>query len=277
MSKTKVCINIDFDAVTLWLHGFGSWDMPSRISRGLFGADVGVPRLLDLLEEHDTPATWFIPGHSIETFPQKAARIADRGYEIQVHGWKHKPATDYDSKEAEKADIARAVDTVYDLTGEKPTGFRSPTANFSANTLDILQELDFEFDSTLQGHDFRAYHLRQGARMPVDEPYERGEKTGLVEIPFRWELVDVVPFTFIWSDPYRVGYADEEVFFRRWYEMFDWMHENVDGGFFMPIVHPQVIGSLPRLTYFEEFLEYVNGQPDVEFVDMQEIADEATI
>ncbi len=45
----QVCINPHFDAVSLWLGSFGGEDSPCDISRGVFAAKRGVPRLLELL------------------------------------------------------------------------------------------------------------------------------------------------------------------------------------------------------------------------------------
>jgi peptidoglycan/xylan/chitin deacetylase (PgdA/CDA1 family) len=272
MPEATVSLNYGFDAVSTWVHSFDSGDNPSRISRGLFGADVGLPRLLDIHDRLDIPATFFIPGHSIETFPEKAGEIVDRGFEVQVHGWRH--STWYDNREDEQADIERAVDAVYDLTGTKPTGFRSPTAEISEHTLDILKELDFKFDSSLQGNDFEPYYVHEDWSAPKDEPYDRGVPTDIVEIPFDWNFTDFLAFTTVWENPHLRGYSDEEVFFGRWYKAFEWMYENKDNGIFLPIMHPQVVGHIPRLTYYEEFLEYLVDKPGVVFKDMETIADE---
>ncbi|QHS16678.1 polysaccharide deacetylase [haloarchaeon 3A1-DGR] len=270
MPEATVCLNYGFDAVATWIHAFDSGDNPGRLSRGLYGVDVGLPRILDLHDRLDLPASFFIPGHTIESFPEAVGEIVDRGHEIQVHGWRH--STWYETPEEERADIERAIDAVYDVTGERPTGFRSPAAELSDTTLEILRDLDFRFDSSLQGHDFEQYYVHENWSAPRDSTFDRGEPTDIVEIPFDWNLTDFLAFTTIWSDPHRRGYGDEDVFFRRWYDTFDWMYQNKDNGLFMPITHPQIIGRIPRFVKYEEFLEYLVDTPDVAFEDMQTIA-----
>ena len=90
MTKEILCgFGIDVDAVAGWLGSYGGEDSPDDISRGLFAGEVGSPRLLELFRRFDIKTTWFIPGHSIETFPEQMAQMADAGHEIGVHGYSH--------------------------------------------------------------------------------------------------------------------------------------------------------------------------------------------
>ena len=75
MTKTiHVSFGIDIDAVGGWLGSYGGQDSPGDISRGMFAGEVGVPRLLRLFGQQGLPATWFWPGHSVETFPSSSTR-----------------------------------------------------------------------------------------------------------------------------------------------------------------------------------------------------------
>lgn len=95
------CISVDIDAVSGWLGSYGGEDSMSDISRGLhlplsdavsfqlnglisglFAGSVGVPRLLKLFAKYDIKTTWFIPGHSLETFPRECAMVRDAGHEM---------------------------------------------------------------------------------------------------------------------------------------------------------------------------------------------------
>src|SRR5271167_144929 len=68
--KEILCaIGVDVDAVAGWLGSYGGENSPCDISRGLFAGEVGVPRLVKLFDRLGIPTSWFIPGHSIETFP----------------------------------------------------------------------------------------------------------------------------------------------------------------------------------------------------------------
>jgi len=76
------CISVDIDAVAGWLGSYGGEDSTSDISRGLYAGTVGVRRLLKLFDKYNIKTTWYIPGHSLETFPEECAMIRDAGHEI---------------------------------------------------------------------------------------------------------------------------------------------------------------------------------------------------
>ena len=69
-----VCLSFDFDGPSLWMQR--RMTTPTPVSRGEFGA-VAVPRILRLLERRGIPATFFIPGHTVETYPAESPAVAD--------------------------------------------------------------------------------------------------------------------------------------------------------------------------------------------------------
>jgi peptidoglycan-N-acetylglucosamine deacetylase len=84
MARHLVCMTFDFDAMSGFIaRGMTS---PTPISRGEFGA-VAVPRILKLLADQQMPATFFVPGHTLATYPNESRMIADAGCEIGHHGW----------------------------------------------------------------------------------------------------------------------------------------------------------------------------------------------
>ena len=88
--KEILCaIGVDVDAVAGWLGSYGGENSPCDISRGLFAGEVGVPRLVKLFDRLGIPTSWFIPGHSIETFPTQCKMVVDAGHEIGMHGYSH--------------------------------------------------------------------------------------------------------------------------------------------------------------------------------------------
>lgn len=87
MPKRILCsYGVDVDAVAGWLGSYGGEDSPSDISRGLFAGTHGTRRMLKLFDKYKIKATWFIPGHSLETFPEECAMVRDAGHEIGLHG-----------------------------------------------------------------------------------------------------------------------------------------------------------------------------------------------
>jgi peptidoglycan/xylan/chitin deacetylase (PgdA/CDA1 family) len=84
-----VSYGIDVDAVAGWLGSYGGEDSPCDISRGVFAGKVGSLRLLRMFEKWGIKTTWFMPGHSIESFWDEMKAVADAGHEVGMHGYSH--------------------------------------------------------------------------------------------------------------------------------------------------------------------------------------------
>ena len=50
----------------------------------MFGGTVGIRRLLKLFDKYNIKTTFFIPGHTLDTFPEECALIRDAGHEMFV-------------------------------------------------------------------------------------------------------------------------------------------------------------------------------------------------
>src|ERR1700694_2232287 len=181
-----VCIGFDFDAVS----GFISRGLttPTPISRGEFGP-VAVPRILDLLRRYDVPATWFIPGHTLETYPRECSRIVEAGHEIAHHGWTHMPPNDM-SREQEEEGLVRGNEQIRKLTGKNARGYRSPSWDLSSNSVELLLKHQFAYESSRRGNDSSPYRARQGDVITLEQPTVFGPSTPLIEIPVSWSLDD---------------------------------------------------------------------------------------
>ena len=112
---------VDVDAVAGWLGSYGGEDSPCDISRGLFAGEVGVPRLVKLFDRMDITTSWFIPGHSIETFPDQCRMVVDAGHEIGMHGYSHENPIAM-TPEQEEAVMDKCIDLIERLCGRRPTG-----------------------------------------------------------------------------------------------------------------------------------------------------------
>ncbi|WP_238244710.1 polysaccharide deacetylase family protein, partial [Methylobacterium iners] len=84
-----VAFSIHVDAVAGWLGSYQGEDSPGDISRGVFAAEVGVPRLLRLFERFGLKQSFFIPGHSVESFPREMEAVVRHGHEVGLHGYSH--------------------------------------------------------------------------------------------------------------------------------------------------------------------------------------------
>jgi peptidoglycan/xylan/chitin deacetylase (PgdA/CDA1 family) len=112
MAKEILCaFGVDVDAVAGWLGSYGGEDSPDDISRGMFAGEVGTPRLVNLFKRLGVKTTWFIPGHSIETFPQQTAMGVEAGHEIGIHGYTHENPISM-TREQEEAVLDKCIDLV---------------------------------------------------------------------------------------------------------------------------------------------------------------------
>src|SRR4051812_17679058 len=138
MAKEILCgFGVDVDAVAGWLGSYGGEDSPDDISRGLFAGEVGSPRLVKLFARWGIKTTWFIPGHSIETFPEQMKQVAAAGHEIGIHGYSHENPIAM-TPEQEEAVLDRCIELVTTLQGKPPTGYVAPWWEFSPITNELL-------------------------------------------------------------------------------------------------------------------------------------------
>ncbi len=266
MPASTVCLTFDFDALSVW---FGyERTTPAMLARGEYGARVGVPRVLDLLERHGVRATFFVPGHTVESFPEETGSILERGHEVGHHSYAHVDPSGQ-TRDEEAADMERAL-YVFERIGVKPLGYRSPSADLSASTLELVEAHGFVYDSSLMTDDYRPFHPRIGDRVSQQEPLERGRESTLWELPMCFELDDWVHFQFNF-EPYRKGGAPPSAVLEIWRDEFDWMHEHVDGGVLTVCMHPQVIGRGHRIAMLESFVEHCLGA-GARFASLAEVA-----
>ena len=143
----KVALSVDFDAVSGWL-GTGSHpdNNMADYSAGIFSGAIGVPRLVKLFKKLGLAEkmTWFIPGHSMETFPQETKMIVDSGSEIALHGYSHEGAMQM-TEEQERDVVLRCIELANRLTGKRPVGWRAPLYQIRESTYALLEELGFEY------------------------------------------------------------------------------------------------------------------------------------
>ena len=110
MAKEILCaFGVDVDAVAGWLGSYGGEDSPDDISRGMFAGEVGTPRLVNLFKRFGIKTTWFIPGHSIETFPEQTAMVVEAGHEIGIHGYSHENPISMTPEQEEAVDRKSVV------------------------------------------------------------------------------------------------------------------------------------------------------------------------
>ena len=270
--RATICLSFDFDAISLWIGAFGP-PTPSTISRGEFGA-VGARRLLTLLERAAVPATFFIPGHTAETYPDLVRAIATVGHEIGHHGDRHESPLLLGTRDREREVLQRGLDSLDRVAGVRPVGYRSPAWDNSPHTVELLLEHGFRYESSLMADDFTPYWCRVGDELPPDGPFRPGTPVDLVEMPVSWVLDDFPHFEYVsLGGPVRPGLAAPSKVEEIWRAEFEFMVREIPDGVFTLTMHPQVIGRGHRLLMLERLIAYFQSHPAVRFTTLAHAAD----
>lgn len=251
MSPHIVCLSFDFDAVSSWI--VKGRTTPTLMSRGEFGA-VGVPRILDLLQEYNIKSSWFIPGVTLYSYPEICEKIAADDHEIGHHGWSHIPPASL-SREEEHEQLILGNEEIQKLTGRKARGYRSPSWDLSANSVDLLLEEGFQYDSSMMGHDYVPYNVRKGDMVHPDARVDFGAPTELIEMPISWSTDDFPHFEYVRSKTSVLpGLRSTSDVLENWLGDFDYLQQKLDWGILTYTCHPFCIGRGHRMLMLEKLI-----------------------
>jgi len=269
VAKHIVCISFDFDAISGWIaRGMGT---PTPVSRGEFGV-IGAARILALLKKHAIPATWFIPGHTLETYPEACGRVLEAGHEIGHHGWTHRPPASL-SREEEEAELARANEEIKKLTGRYARGYRSPSWDLSPHSVELLLKHGFYYESSMMGNDHSPYRVRLGDRIELQKPAVFGKESRLIEMPVSWSLDDYPHFEFVRTQSSVLpGLKDAGGVLANWIDDFLYMKRETDWGIITYTFHPFVIGRGHRMMALEGLVDRLAAE-GAEFMRMDAAAE----
>jgi peptidoglycan-N-acetylglucosamine deacetylase len=252
VARHLACLTFDFDAVSTWiLRGMTT---PTPISRGEFGT-VGADRILDLLARHGITTTWFIPGHTVHTYPELCRRVHEAGHEIGHHGYLHEPPATL-PRAAEEDVLVRGLAAIRDVIGVTPAGYRSPSWDLSPHTVDLLTAHGFMYDTSMMAHDTQPYRARHGDVFPSDGPARFGTTTPLIEMPVSWSLSDYQHFEYTNVLP---GLRASGDVLENWVDDFRYMVRTVEWSVLTYTFHPQAIGRGHRMLFLERLIDALAG------------------
>jgi len=254
-ARCAVTLSFDSDHETNELRDGGK--SIGRLAWGQYGSRVGVPRILKLLEKYDVRATFFVPAVAALLHPDEQREIARAGHEIGMHGWIHE-LNSVLPREVERDLMMRTRDTLERITGTQPSGLRTPSWDFSPNTLGIEREMGLLYDSSLMA-DEDCYELL------LD-----GEPTGIIELPVEWIRDDAAYLLmnrFSSLRPYTSPEAVFDVFRRELDAAYD------EGGIFQLTMHPHVIGYRSRIWILDEIVRHAKSRGNVWFATHAEVVE----
>ncbi|MBV1695087.1 MAG: polysaccharide deacetylase [Hyphomicrobiales bacterium] len=253
-ARCAVALSFDSDHETNELRDGGK--SIGRMSWGQYGNRVGVPRILALLAKHGVPATFYVPAVAALLHPDEQRRVVAGGHEIGIHGWIHElnSALPY---EVERDLMLRSADTLEKITGVRPVGLRTPSWDFSQDTLRIEIELGLLYDSSLMADEDCYELLLEGKPVPV------------IELPVEW-VRDDAPYLamqrFTGLRPYTPPQSVFEIFRRE----FDAAWE--EGGIFQLTCHPHIIGYRSRIWIIDELIRHAKAKGSVWFATHADVA-----
>ncbi len=222
-ADVAVALTFDVDGEAPWLGEGPEYQRRLTMrSIGRFGPERGLGRVLDLLDSHAIAATFYVPGHTADHWPEVVPAILQRGHEVAHHGYLHL-GTDGLDEAAQRAELEQGL-AALDKHKVRPLGYRSPGWELSPETLSMLTELGFAYESSLMGDD-RPYWIASG-----EQP--------LLELPGHWSLCDW-PY-FGWTAYHGGLLADPAAVERIWIDEYESARD--EGGVVTYTMHPEAIG-----------------------------------
>jgi len=249
-----ITFDVDADSLIHIARPRDSWNRLYPITMGRYGPTVGLPRILETYRRLGLKQSFFIPGWTMERYPDAVDAILAGGHEIGHHGYLHEDPTEI-TPEAERRTFEKALDVHRRMTGRTPRGYRAPVYNATQATIDLLVEHGFLYDSSLMADDI-PYRMRSGGQY-------------LYEAPPHWGADDWPPFAHFAEIGYMMPVQPPEQGLASSFAEFEAQYEA--GGFWMGIWHPFLTGRLARWAVVERWLEKVLATRDVWFAPLEDI------
>ncbi len=255
-AKSALCIGFDVDAETAWIgNNHSNVDRLVTVSHGGYDARVGIRKILDLLNELELKATFFVPGWTAQAHTASCEPILQFGHEIAHHGYIHKRPERATMDEAfEEIDLG--LDALKSKLGVIPVGYRAPSGENFPELLSYLNSKGIIYSSSFRDD-----------ITPYRHALYNGQK-GPIEIPVNYAFDD-------WNFGMTARVSPQPLFGKDhilpiWKEEFEGTHEW--GGVTTLVLHPQVSGRPMRWRILREFLQYVQNKGDVWIATGEQIA-----
>jgi peptidoglycan-N-acetylglucosamine deacetylase len=253
-AEVAVSLTFDVDSDRAWLGMHPDFDRRlSTLSQFRYGIVRGLPRVLQCLADRGMRATFYVPGATALAYPEAVREIAAAGHEVGHHGHDHLPPHTTDV-ELQRLEVERGLSALFETAGIRPAGYRAPVAELTPDTLELLLEHDFAYDSSCMGD---------------DRPYveERGDST-ILELPLHWALDDA---------PYFLTTLDTGGAVRNPVEVLDiWMAEFrravAERRHVTYTMHPEIMGRGPQMTALERLIDEMAAEANVWFAAHEDVA-----
>ena len=144
--KTHCSISLDLDNQWSYMktHGDKGWeDFPTYL-------EILIPYVLDVLDLLNLKITFFIVGQDAALKKNKDALqlLTERGHEVGNHSFDHEPWLHLYPEDRIKREVLNTENQIFQVTGQKPFGFRGPGFSWSPALFEILVENDYIYDAS---------------------------------------------------------------------------------------------------------------------------------
>jgi peptidoglycan-N-acetylglucosamine deacetylase len=250
-ARVAVCLSFDVDNELLQRAN----PLPVPLSVGEYGATTSLPRILDLLDRHQVPATFFIPAMGVMLHPEMVpAIVARHRHEIGVHGWVHEFWPGIGDAAKEQRLLAQSIAYLTKASGKRPVGVRAPGSGFGPQTFDLIRKAGFVYDSSL---------------LAADEPYEiisNGQPSGVIELPISEVGNDYVYY----GETANGSLPSPDAVFEIYKAEFDLAFQ--ERTMFILTQHPHVGGRRSRIVQLDRLITYIKSKREVWFATMEQVA-----
>lgn len=132
------------------------WHNSLRDETGLKVLKEGMPILLDLYERYNVKSTFFFTGYIAKLYPDIVKMIVPYGHEVASHGMSHIKSNGFDVMPLEKQikHLKESKKILEDISGQEVISFRAPALRVSQNTVQALEESEYQIDSSVASQRF---------------------------------------------------------------------------------------------------------------------------
>lgn len=262
-ARCAVMYSFDFDGETIFNDGpeGKDWEWPRSLSYGRYGPNRGVWHILNLLNQYNIKATFFVPARTAIQYPEQVRAIDLDGHEVALHGFEHESILGALSSDEQVAHIRRCQDVFRKIIGKEAKGFRCPSGDYNETLAFNLWDEGLMYSSSLRGDD-RPYRVDFG----------QGE-TDFIEISNKLNIDDYPQFVYQYF-PELPDSQDRIAHYRtvldNWCREFDGYYK--EGLCYVIMCHPLISGTPGRVQMHEKLIKHMKEYDDVWFTTGSEIA-----
>lgn len=240
-NKARLAVVLTFDyhgGQAAPTHPTGQTDY-LKMTTYQYGPRKGIWYILETLDRYGIKATFNTCGATAEEHPETVLEIKRRGHEVAGLTYLYENVWDM-GPEQEKRVIQMTVSTIEKVTGERPAGWRTPDSRISENTLPLLSDMGFVWDSSLLNDDL-PYALDFDGKVLVEIPFS-GSTNDINFYGFPYPLPPAGDVLTVWQDEFEVLYREAQTSPRM----------------FALCLHPFLTGRPALLQAFDGFLSWAS-------------------